>query len=62
MNERIFMQLKESEEKYRQLFDNAPFAILLTDMKGIIFDINKAGENLFTKYKKTDVLGKAFYY
>lgn len=48
--------IKESERKYRALFENATEAILLLDIKSYrIFDCNPATEKLF-KRKKSDIL------
>jgi len=51
--------LKESEEKYRRLFDNAPFAIVLFNIEGYILDCNKA-TTLITGYKKEELIGNDF--
>ncbi len=44
--------LKESEEKYRALVDNAYDAILLADMDGNLLDANKKAEDLLGYSKK----------
>jgi len=51
--------LKITEEKYRHLFEQAPFCIVLTNMDGIILDINFAGEEIFG-YKKDELIGKNY--
>jgi PAS domain S-box-containing protein len=48
--------LKESEEKYRNLFDNANDVILISDLKGKVTSANKAVEEY--GFKKDDVVGK----
>jgi len=47
--------LKESEKKYRVLFENSPSSIILVDLDGIIVDCNSASEFL-TGYDKADLL------
>jgi PAS domain S-box-containing protein len=49
-------QLKESEEKYRDLFENAVDAILTLDLKGSITAVNNSV--LRFGYKKEDLVGK----
>lgn len=52
----IEQRLKESEEKYRNLFENSPFSIILLDLNGIIVDCNPAFEALLG-YKKQELIG-----
>jgi len=52
-------KLRESEEKYRNLFNNAPFAIVLFNIEGTILDCNVAS-NLITGYSKEELTGKNF--
>ncbi|KKK45605.1 MAG: Signal transduction histidine kinase, partial [Candidatus Lokiarchaeum sp. GC14_75] len=47
--------LKESEKKYRDLFENSPSSIILVDLDGKIVDCNSASEFL-TGYNKADLL------
>jgi len=49
-------QLKESEEKYRGLFENARDVIVLLDLKGNVTSINKAAEEY--GFNKSEMLGK----
>ncbi len=51
--------LEYSEEKYRALFDNAPFAIGIVDMEGRIVDINYYHESN-GGFEKKDLIGKKF--
>lgn len=51
--------LKSSEERYRELFENANDVIFLHDLKGKILDINRAAEYL-TSYSRSEVLGHNF--
>lgn len=53
------IKIAESEEKYRNLFNNAPFAIVLFNIEGIILDCNDAS-NLITGYSKEELIGKHF--
>jgi len=52
-------KLKESGEKFRMLFNNAPFAIVLFNIGGYILDCNKA-TTLITGYKKEELIGNNF--
>ncbi len=52
-------KLKESEEKYRNLFETSPSAIVLLDLEGEIIDVNIATESLFG-YSKEELIGKKF--
>ncbi len=49
--------LKSSEERLKIIFDSAPDAIYLTDLKGICIDANKVAENMLG-YEKKEVIGK----
>lgn len=51
--------LKNSEERFRKLFDFAPDAYYLSDLLGNFIDGNKAAEKL-TGYKKEELIGKNF--
>jgi len=50
----------ESEKKYRYLYENAPFSIVLINSKGEIVDFNPRTELMFG-YSKKDLIGKKFY-
>ncbi|MHA2182932.1 MAG: PAS domain-containing sensor histidine kinase, partial [Promethearchaeota archaeon] len=52
-------RLRESEQKYRYLFEDSPFAILLIDSKGEIIDSSPAIAEL-GGYQKGDLQGKRF--
>lgn len=52
---RVEEALRESEQKYRTLFESAPEAILLLDLNGKILDCNKATTELLGMPKKTIV-------
>jgi PAS domain S-box-containing protein len=47
--------LKQSEEKYRMLLENASDAILITDLNGKFFEVNRNAEELLG-YTKEDLL------
>ena len=48
--------LKESEKKYRDLFEDANDALVIVDFYGTILDANHQAENLF-KHPKIDLIG-----
>jgi PAS domain S-box-containing protein len=52
-------ELRESERKYRHLFENSPFSIALLNTKGKIIDINSTTSKLFG-FKKEDLIGKNY--
>ena len=49
-------RIKESEERYRTLFDNTPFSIVIFDSNGTIIDFNSSTERLFG-YKREELVG-----
>ncbi|MFX0037327.1 MAG: PAS domain S-box protein [Candidatus Hermodarchaeota archaeon] len=53
-------RLKESEKKYRHLFNSSPYAIWLMDEDGTILDSNSTMINLLSIYKIEDLIGKKF--
>ena len=50
--------VKASEERFRELFENANDVIFLVDLKGRLMAINRAAEGL-TGYARAEVLGKS---
>ena len=52
--------LKDSVKKYRFLFENSPYSVLLMNKNGKILDVNPALEKL-TGYPREDLIGKKFY-
>jgi PAS domain S-box-containing protein len=52
-------RLKESEEKYRYLFEDSPFAIILINSHGEIIDSSPATMEL-VGYEKEDLVGRKF--
>lgn len=49
--------LEESENKYRQMFEFSPEAIVLLDRNGTVLDVNKRVEDLLG-YSRADAIGK----
>jgi len=49
---KIEIALKESEDKYRSIFENSMDAVLLTKPNGNLLDVNTAAEKLFGYSKK----------
>ena len=52
--------LKESEEKYRQLFNKSPYPIALFDLEGNVLDCNSATSSLFSTYTLKEYIGKNY--
>ncbi|MFX1408497.1 MAG: PAS domain S-box protein [Promethearchaeota archaeon] len=53
------MKLKNSEIRYRHLFKDSPFSIILIDPNGIIVDCNPAFEKILG-YTRDELMGKGF--
>ena len=53
-------KLKESEEKYRHLYENSPYFVGLVDLKGNLIDCNDRAEHFLSIHKKEDLIGKNF--
>src|SRR5258706_9638100 len=51
--------LRESEARYRELFDNAKDAIYVHDLSGRYVSLNRAAERL-TGYSRDEIIGKHF--
>jgi PAS domain S-box-containing protein len=51
--------LRESEERYRELFENAKDAIYVHDLKGRYISVNRAAEKL-SGYAREEIIGKHF--
>ncbi|MFX1253330.1 MAG: PAS domain S-box protein [Promethearchaeota archaeon] len=51
--------LRESEEKYRALFETAPEAIVIISLEGVILDCNKTGAQM-AGVPKEQIIGKPF--
>lgn len=52
-------QVRESEEKYRNIVELAPDGIVTTDLKGVITSCNSASLDL-TGFSKEEIIGKHF--
>jgi len=52
-------KLKESEEKYRHLFENSPFSIVLLNNEGKIIEMNAATTKLFG-YQEEDLIDRKY--
>ncbi len=53
-------KLKESEVKYRHLFNTSPYAIWLVNLRGVIVDCNDTMNNFLSIFKIEDLIGKSF--
>lgn len=51
-------KLKESEEKYHQVFEESAAAIILLSMKGVLLDCNTAAEKMFG-LGRTRIIGRS---
>ncbi|MHA1233968.1 MAG: PAS domain-containing sensor histidine kinase [Promethearchaeota archaeon] len=52
-------KLRESEKKYRNLYDNTPFSVVLINTQGVVVDMNPKAELMFG-YDRSEVIGKKF--
>jgi len=52
-------KLRESERKYRNLYDNTPFSVVLINTQGIVVDMNPKAEKMFG-YAPKELLGRKF--
>ncbi|MCX6739612.1 MAG: PAS domain-containing sensor histidine kinase [Candidatus Parcubacteria bacterium] len=52
-------KLRQSEERFRIIFENAPETIYLNDLKGTFIAGNRASE-ILTGYKRNELIGKSF--
>ncbi len=53
-------KLKESEVKYRHLFETSPYFIGLVNSEGILIDCNEAIDDILSVHTRGDVIGKNF--
>ena len=56
---KVERELKESEEKYRDLFETSPYAIVLINHDGYLIDCNDAITKFLSLHSKWDVIGKS---
>lgn len=59
-NTRLFAKTKESERKYRDLYDNAPDMYITSNENGIILDCNETGAKMLG-YTKEELIGKSIF-
>jgi len=52
-------EIKESEEKYRGLYESSPISLTVTDSKGVILNVNSASEKIFG-FNKNEAIGKKY--
>jgi len=62
ITQRIMLEhkFKQSEEKYRHLFERSPYAIWIVDLNGVLIDCNPTTDIIFSKYTRKDIVGKNF--
>ncbi|GAG85617.1 unnamed protein product, partial [marine sediment metagenome] len=53
------LALMESEEKYRNLYENSPNAVLLTDKHGLTLDMNSSAERILG-YNRSEMIGRNY--
>jgi PAS domain S-box-containing protein len=52
-------KLKESEKKYRNLYDYTPYSVVLIDTKGVVVDLNPKAEEMFG-FTPKEIIGHKF--
>ena len=52
-------KLRESEKKYRNLYDNTPFSVVLINTQGVVVDMNPKVKEMFG-YDRDELIGKKF--
>ncbi|MFX0074393.1 MAG: PAS domain S-box protein [Candidatus Hermodarchaeota archaeon] len=52
-------KLRESEKKYRNLYDYAPYSVVLINTRGVVVDINPKAEEMFG-YSPNEITGRKF--
>jgi len=57
---KLEQKLKQSEEKYRHLFEISPYAIWIVDLNGVLIDCNAPKNIMLSKYTRDDIIGKNF--
>ena len=50
-------KLRESEKKYRNLYDNTPFSVVLINTQGVVVDMNLKAKEMFG-YDRHEIIGK----
>jgi PAS domain S-box-containing protein len=51
-------RLKESEQKYRHLFESSPYSIGILDLEGILIESNEATNKFLSARTKDELIGK----
>jgi len=57
---KLEQKLKQSEEKYRHLFEKSPYGIWIVDLNGIVIDCNAPKNIILSKSTRNDIIGKNF--
>ena len=52
-------RIRDSERKYRHLYENSPNAIVISSKEGIILESNSTTEDIFG-YRKSEIIGKTY--
>ncbi|MHA1391132.1 MAG: PAS domain-containing sensor histidine kinase, partial [Promethearchaeota archaeon] len=52
-------KLRESEKKYRTLYDNTPFSVVLINTQGVVVEMNPKTKEMFG-YDRDELIGKKF--
>lgn len=60
-NIRLFVKIRESEKKYKDLYDNAPDIYLTHDSQGVILDCNQSGVKMLGYNHKEELVGKPIF-
>lgn len=58
-SQKIEIKLKESEKKYRRIFEDSPFSIVLFNLEGKVVDCNPATTK-YSGYERNEFIGKSF--
>ena len=59
-NLRLYAEVKDSSEKYWDLFENSRDILFTMDARGVLTSVNKAAE-IFTGYAKPELIGKSIF-
>ena len=54
---RVVAALRDSEKKFKDIFDTTPDAIIISDSNGCIYDVNSVFE-VMTDYPRAEIIGK----
>lgn len=56
----LLSTLRQSEQKYRHFFEQAPTMIFVVDRRGVFVNINAAGVEMLGFHEQSEVVGKRF--